>query len=193
MIRIATEADVSQILAIYAPYVENTTITFEYDVPGREEFMQRFSDITRQFPWLVWEEDGEILGYAYASPPYTRDAYRWCAEPSIYLKPEAQGRRIGSKLYTALEEMLKLQGYQVLYALITQENISSLRFHEKLGYRHKVLFDNCGFKCGRGLGVYWLEKRLNSVEIPKSFPAPFSHLRQNGQRISDILYSLSLS
>ena len=193
MIRIATEADVPEILAIYAPYVENTTTTFEYDVPGKEEFLQRFLAVTAQFPWLVWEEDGRILGYAYAAPPYTRAAYRWCAEPSIYLKPEARGRGIGRKLYTALEELLKLQGYQVLYALITQENTSSLRFHEKRGYRKKVLFDDCGFKFGRWLGVYWLEKRLISVEIPKSFPISFPQLRQNNQRISDILYSLSLS
>ena len=79
MVRNATEADVAAILAIYAPYVLHTTATFEYDVPTQEEFMQRFRDITRQFPWLVWEEDGAILGYAYASAPYTRAAYRWCA------------------------------------------------------------------------------------------------------------------
>ena len=193
MIRIATEADVPAILEIYAPYVKNTTITFEYDVPGREEFLERFRVITVQFPWLVWEEAGEILGYAYAAPPYTRDAYRWCAEPSIYLKPHARGRGIGRKLYTALEEILKLQGDQVLYALITQENKNSLHFHEKFGYSRKVLFDNCGFKFGRWLGVYWLEKRLIFVEIPKSFPTSFSQLRQNTQRFSDILYSLSLS
>ena len=193
MIRIARETDIPAILKIYAPYVENTTITFEYDVPGPEEFMRRFREITAQYPWLVWEEKGEILGYAYAAPPYTRDAYRWCAEPSIYLKPQARGRGIGRKLYAALEALLKLQGYQVLYALITQENISSVHFHEKLGYCRKVLFDNCGFKFGRWLGVYWLEKRLISVEIPKSFPTSFLELRQNSQRISDILYSLSLS
>ena len=193
MIRIATEGDVPEILAIYAPYIENSTITFEYDVPCRREFMQRFYDITAQFPWLVWEEDGEILGYAYAAPPYTRAAYRWCAEPSVYLKPRARGRGIGRKLYAALEACLKLQGYQVLYALVTEDNLPSLRFHEKLGYRQKVLFDRCGFKFGRWLGVYWLEKRLISVEIPNSFPTPFPRLRQGEQRISDILYSLSLS
>jgi len=193
MIRIATESDVPEILAIYAPYIENTTITFEYDVPCRREFMQRFLGITAQFPWLVWEEQGKILGYAYAAPPYTRAAYRWCAEPSVYLKPEARGRGIGSKLYAALEEILKIQGYQVLYALITQENAPSLAFHRKLGYGIRVLFPDCGFKFGRWLGVYWLEKRLISVEIPKSFPTPFSQLRQDEQRFSDILYSLSLS
>ena len=193
MIRIATEADVPAILSIYAPYVEHTTVSFEYDVPCRREFMQRFYDITAQFPWLVWEEAGEILGYTYAAPPYTRAAYRWCAEPSVYLKPEARGRGIGRKLYAALEEILKLQGYQLLYALVTQDNLPSLSFHQKLGYGQKVLFENCGYKFGRWLGVYWLEKRLVSVKSPKSFPIPFPVIGQDSQRISDILYSLSLS
>ena len=100
MIRPATEKDVPEILEIYAPYVENTTVSFEYDVPCRRSFLQRFYDITAQYPWLVWEEDGRILGYAYASAPYTRAAFSWCAEPSIYLREEAKGRSIGKKLYT---------------------------------------------------------------------------------------------
>ena len=193
MIRIATEADVPEILAIYAPYVENTTVSFEYDVPCRREFMQRFYTITEQFPWLVWEEDGQILGYAYAARPFPRAAYSWDAEPSIYLCPGAKGRGIGRKLYAALEEILKIQGYQVLYAIITQENAASVAFHEKMGYEMLSLFPRCGFKHGRWLGVYWMEKRLSSVETPNSFPIPFPRLGQDIQRISDILYNLSLS
>ena len=133
MIRPATESDVPEILSIYAPYIENTTVSFEYDVPCQKTFLQRFSDITAQFPWLVWEEDGRILGYAYASPPYSRAACAWCAEPSIYLRPEAKGRGIGSMLYTVLESILDRQGYQVLYALITAENAESIGFHKKMG------------------------------------------------------------
>ena len=193
MIRLATETDVPAILAIYAPYVENTTVSFEYDVPCRREFMQRFYTITEQFPWLVWEENGEILGYAYAARPFPRAAYSWDAEPSIYLRQDAKGRGIGRKLYAALEEILKLQGYQVLYAIITQENDASVAFHEKTGYTMLSLFPRCGFKNGRWLGVYWMEKRLFSVESPKSFPIPFPRLRQDSQRISDILFNLSLS
>jgi phosphinothricin acetyltransferase len=83
MIRIATEADVAEMLSVYAPYVLNTTVSFEYDPPTQEEFLQRFRNITCQFPWLVWEEEGKILGYAYASAPYVRAAYSWCAEPSV--------------------------------------------------------------------------------------------------------------
>ena len=83
MIRIATEKDIPQILAIYGPYVEDTTVSFEYTVPTEEAFLERFRGITAQFPWLVWEEDGKVLGYAYGSPPYARAAYGWCAEPSV--------------------------------------------------------------------------------------------------------------
>ena len=193
MIRIATEADVPAILEIYAPYVTDTTITFEYDVPTEVEFRNRFQTITREFPWLVWEENGEILGYAYAARPFTRAAYRWCAEPSIYLLPGARGRGIGRKLYLALEELLKLQGYQVLLALITGENRASLAFHERLGYGFAGELKGCGYKFQRWLSVFWMEKRIQIVHNPMDFPMKWGVLGQDAQKICDILYNLSLS
>ena len=193
MLRIATVADVPAILEIYAPYVLNTTVTFEYEVPSPEAFRQRFLTFTEKYPWLVWEEDGEILGYAYASPPYTRAAFSWCAEPTVYLKPEARGKGIAAKLYAALEAILEMQGYQVLYALVTGENTPSLRFHEKCGYRIRGDFPDCGFKLGRWVGLFWLEKRLKSVEIPMEMPVPWSAIGQDAKKISDILDILSLS
>lgn len=192
MIRPALEADLPAILAIYGPYILTSTATFEYEVPTLSAFTDRFRGITAQFPWLVWEEEGEILGYAYASAPYTRPAYAWCAEPSIYLRPEARGRGIGTALYAALEEILRTQGYQVLYALVTQENAASLRFHEKLGYRKMVLFPDCGFKFGRWLGLIWLEKRLKIVEIPTSAPTPWPIIIGNEQNFGHFLDNLSL-
>ena len=176
MIRIATQQDVPQLLAVYAPYVTDTTITFEYEPPTPAEFTERFLGITAQFPWLVWEEDGVILGYAYAAAPFVRAAYRWCAEPSIYLAPEAQGRGIGRALYAALEKILQKQGYRVLYALITTENEGSLRFHERLGYRHLADFTRCAYKHGKELGVTWMEKRLEFVGLPSNFPTSFPAL-----------------
>ena len=193
MLRIATEKDVPAILDIYGPYVLNTTASFEYTVPTEAEFLARFRDITAQFPWLVWEEQGRILGYAYGSAPYTRAAYSWCAEPSIYLREEARGRGIGRKLYGALEAILKYQGYHVLYALITSENVASLRFHEKCGYAHRAEFPDIGCKFHRWLGLFWLEKRLKSVEIPSEMPTAWGAIRQDVQKISDILDILSLS
>lgn len=193
MLRVAEQGDLPQILEIYGPYILNSTATFEYTVPSLEDFTQRFLGITGQFPWLVWEEAGVILGYAYASPPYTRAAYSWCAEPSVYLRPQAQGRGIAARLYAALEQILKKQGYQVLYALITQENTHSLAFHTRQGYEMRVLFPDCGYKFGRWLGLYWLEKRLTSVETPSNFPVSWASIRNDAQIQRDILYKLSLS
>lgn len=193
MIRVAKESDIPAMLAIYAPYVENTTVSFEYEVPTREEFTHRFSDITRQFPWLVWEEAGQVLGYTYACAPFERAAYRWCAEPSIYLAPQAKGRGIAQKLYRALEAILEKQGYQVLYALVTQENGPSLGFHEKMGYKKRMLLPDCGFKQGRWLGLFWLEKRLKTVESPSSFPVSWLSIVQDAESDGNFLSSLSIS
>ena len=192
MIRIATEADVPEILAIYAPYIENTTITFEYNVPSEAAFLQRFRDITAQFPWLVWEEDGKILGYAYGSAPFHRDAYRWCAEDSVYLLPEAKGRGIGRSLCLALEKVLAFQGYQRIYALITAENQASVAFHQKLGYTLRAELPDAGYKFGRWIGVIWMDKQLNFVDFPSNFPRPWMDIRQDKQSFSDILDIFSL-
>jgi len=193
MIRIATEADVPQMLAIYAPYILNTTYTFEYDVPTESEFLQRFRALTVQFPWLVWEEGGKILGYAYGSAPFERAAYRWCAEDSIYLLPEAQGMGIGTRLCSALEKILFYQGYQRIYALITAENKLSIAFHSKLGYRLRGELPDAGIKFGRRVGVVWMDKAADFVDIPSSFPSSWNSLMQDGQTFSDILDILSLS
>ena len=193
MIRAACAADVPAILEIYAPYVLKSTATFEYDVPCRREFAQRFETITARFPWLVWEEAGQILGYAYASPPFQRAAYPWCAEATVYPLPQARGKGIAEALYTVLEAILKMQGYQVVYALICGENSPSLRFHEKMGYRVCGKFPGCGFKFGRWLDLIWMEKRLDVVKSPSAFPTPWLSIVQNTENFSDILDNLSLS
>ena len=192
MLRIATLNDVPEMLAIYTPYVENTTVSFEYTPPSLEEFTRRFVSYTRQFPWLVWEEDGVILGYAYASAPFTRAAYGWCAEPTVYLRPEARGKAIAARLYAVLEEILWRQGYQVLYALVCGENLPSRRFHEKQGYRKTAEFTDIGFKMGRWLNLIWYEKRQKVAIIPSIPPCPWSEIVQGGERLADILDKLSI-
>ncbi len=193
MIRPATEQDVPEILKIYAPYVENTTISFEYDVPAPDVFLGRFREITAQFPWLVWEEDGRLLGYAYGSYPFERAGFAWCAEASIYLREEARGRGIGAALYAVLEEILTRQGYCLLYALITAENRPSLRFHEKCGYRTVMVLPDCGRKFDRWLSLSWMEKRLKIGENPSVPPLPWMSIVQDAERFCNILDSLSLS
>lgn len=193
MIRIATVADIPEMLAIYGPYVENTAYSFEYTVPSEESFTARFQSYTRQLPWLVWEEQGKVLGYAYGSLPFERAAYAWCGEVSIYLAPEIQGKGVGRKLYAALEEVMWRQGYRVIYSLITTENQGSLGFHEKLGYRICAEFPKCGFKFGRWLGIIWMEKRANIVEMPTQTPVPWRAIVENDRKFQEILDTLSLS
>ena len=175
-IRLASAADMEAILAIYGPYVTDTTVSFEYSVPTLEEFTQRFAAITAQFPWLVWEEAGTVLGYAYASAPFTRAAYRWCASVSIYLSPQVQGKGVGKALYAALEKTLLQQGYHLLYAIVTSHNTASLAFHEKCGFRQLAFFPDCAYKFGACHGIFWMEKRLCAVELPSNPPVPISSI-----------------
>ena len=193
MIRLATTDDVAAMLAIYTPYVENTAFSFEYTPPTYEAFLSRFTKYTRQLPWLVWEEGGQVLGYAYGSLPFERAAYAWCAEVSVYLAPQAHGQGIGRKLYAVLEEIMWRQGYRKIYALITSENTGSLAFHQKVGYRFRAEFPDCGFKFGRWLGVTWLEKEANLVEIPSEPPVSWHSFVKNDEDWQNILAVLSLS
>ena len=193
MIRLATVADVPQILAIYGPFVENTAISFEYEVPSQADFTKRFLKYTEQFPWLVWEEEGTVLGYAYGSAPFERAAYRWCAEASIYLAPQAQGRGIGKALYAALEHILTLQGYEKVYSLITTANKPSIRFHEAVGYRFMCEMPACGFKLGTWHGVVWMEKMLNSREKPENFPVSAHTVVESNRKLQEILAKLPIS
>ena len=175
-IRQATVQDIPRILEIYAPYVENTAISFEYTVPSLTEFTERFLKITTQFPWLVWEEKGTVMGYAYGSRPFERAAYQWSASASIYLCPQAQGRGIGKKLYAALEQLLQLQGYRKVYAVITTANEPSVAFHRAIGFRQVAMLPDCGYKFGNWYGTVWMEKELNTWDSPPREPIPISQL-----------------
>ena len=192
-IRFAKVEDLSQILAIYAPYVEETAVSFEYTVPTMEVFKNRFLTITAQYPWLVWEEKGEILGYAYGSAPFERAAFSWCAESSIYLRRDQRGKGIGKQLQLALEALLKMQGYGLLYALVTTDNPASIAFHEKLGFSHLATFPGCGWKLGAWHGIVWLEKKLNYLEKVDTFPLSISKIVENDDELSVILERLALS
>lgn len=193
MIRLADKQDIPAILEIYTPYVENTTVSFEYCAPSLAEFTARFESYTAQFPWLVWEEEGRILGYAYACAPFTRAAYQWCAEVSIYLHPHAHRKGIGKRLYAALESILTKQGYLTVYALITSQNTSSLAFHLAQGYALRAEFPRQGFKMGHALGVTWLEKTLNFVEYPQNTPVSVWQIVENDIFFQNNLDKFALS
>lgn len=160
MLRDATIHDAAAMLEIYRPYILHTAITFEYTVPTLQEFEARFLSITAEFPWLVWEEDGQILGYAYGSKAFPRAAYQWDADLSIYLRQDCRARGIGRRLYTALEDRLRELGYFVLYGLVTSANDASCRFHRAMGYREVARLEKTGFKFGQWYDIIWYEKRL---------------------------------
>lgn len=191
-IRFACESDLPQILAIYRPYVENTVYSLEYDAPDLEEFTRRFRQITEHFSWLVWEENKKILGYAYGSLPFHRTGYKWSAEVSIYLHADVHRKGIGSALYGALEALLRLQGYRTVYAIITAANEGSLAFHSALGYRQAAYFTRCAYKFQRWVDVVWMEKELQIVDSPSTFPCSISDIVKNNRNLCDILAKMSL-
>lgn len=175
-IRVATRADASALVAIYAPYVKETTITFDYDVPSEEDFAQKIAETVTTYPYLVAEEHGHIVGYAYAHAYKERAAYNWAVEVSVYVDRNKRGNGAGKQLYQALEALLKAQHVAILTACITGGNQTSILFHEKLGYREVANFPKIGYKFQQWLDVIWLQKCLTEVEGELPPFIPFSEL-----------------
>ena len=183
-IREAAESDAAALLDIYAPYIRETAITFEYDVPAAEEFAARIGDIARTHPYLVCERDGKPVGYAYAHRIRERAAYDWAAELSVYLAPAAQGQGAGTALYRCLIELLAMQNLRILYGCVTLPNEKSERLHEKLGFAPVGVWHGAGWKFGRWHDVGWLEKRLGGDGAAQPV-IPFPQL--DGQKIQECL------
>ena len=167
LIRSAAPKDAQALLSIYAPYVRDTAVTFEYAVPTEAEFARRIGETLKRYPYLVLDEAGEALGYAYANTFKARAAYDWAVETTIYLRRDAHGRGYGRLLYTALEEELKRRRFLNAYACITWAEAedeylthASPRFHERMGYRLCGTFHQCGYKFGNWYDMIWMEKHL---------------------------------
>ena len=170
-IRPATPADAESIQRIYAPYVKDTAISFEYDVPSVEEMARRMAEIQEKYPWIVAEEDGKVVGYAYAHIFHGRAAYQWSVETSIYVDMQEKRKGIGNILHEALEEALKAQGILNMNAAIAyvepeDEYLThdSVRFHERMGYTKVAHFHQCGRKFGRWYDIVWMEKIIGEHE-----------------------------
>ena len=159
-IRMATEADARQMLAIYAPVVRETVISFEYEPPSLPEFCERIRTTVERMPWLVCDNDGEIAGYAYASPFRTRAGYRWACELTIYVHPGYHRCGIGRALYTSLFRCLALQGYCVAVATITIPNPASIALHESMGMRRVGTYERVGYKHGQ-----WFDDGVWQIEL----------------------------
>jgi phosphinothricin acetyltransferase len=159
-LRLATPADGAAVAALYAPYVRDTAITFEYEVPDAAEFGRRIETVLKLAPWLLAVESGPggetLLGYAYGGTWRTRVAYRWVVETAIYVDRRQHRRGIGRALYGALLDLLRLQGFCRALGGITIPNPESIALHEKLGFRFAGNFPKCGFKHGTWWDVgFW--------------------------------------
>ncbi len=160
-IHLATAADASAMLEIYKPFITDTAVTFETDVPSISSFEQRIQTYMNTWPWLVYESDREVAGYAYATSHRERAAYQWCVESSVYVHAGFQKRGIATLLYNALFKILRYQGFINVYAGITLPNEKSVAFHKSFGFTHFADYKNIGYKLGKWHTVGWWELQLN--------------------------------
>lgn len=184
-LRIATPEDAAALAEIYAPYVERTAVSFEYEAPTPDEFARRIERTLERYPYLVAERGGVPVGYAYASAFHTRAAYGWGVETSIYVRMDARRSGAGRELYAALERILRRQGILNMNACIAWPEVEdefltydSVRFHERMGFERVGEFHRCGYKFGRWYGMVWLEKLIGAHEGVPAPVIPFSRLRE---------------
>lgn len=178
IIRDILPEDVDEVLAIYAPYVTETTFTSEYEVPDREEFLRRIHTYTQNTPWLVCTMDDEVVGYTYAAPHRERAAYQWSVETSIYTKRGFQKHKIATALYTAIKEILTLQGYYNIFVGITYPNERSLAFHASMGFEFNGKYHNSMYKFGKWRDVTWMAMQLREWDADPLPTVPVAELQR---------------
>ncbi len=182
-IRVARPDDAGELRDIYAPYVECTAISFEYEVPGVEEFRRRLEHTLACYPFLVAEDQGAVLGYANAKTFIPRAAYDWSAEVTIYLRGDCRRRGIGGRLYRALEDITRAQNIRNLNACIGWKDRedpyithNSVEFHAHMGYQLVGTFHHSGCKFGRWYDMVWMEKLIGDHSSPPDPLIPFPRL-----------------
>ena len=175
-IRLADEKDAEGILDIYAPFIRNTSMTFETEVPQLIAFRERIKSYLINWPWLVCEIDGKIAGYAYGTRYRERTAYQWCVEVSVYIHGIYQRSGIAQALYAALFEILKKQGFRNAYAVINLPNEKSVSFHERCGFTHFATYEKVGYKLGNWKNVGWWQLQLNEYSEKPVAPVKFKDM-----------------
>ncbi|GAA2739999.1 GNAT family N-acetyltransferase [Terrabacter aerolatus] len=165
-VRDATADDAGACAAIYAPYVTGTTVTFETEAPDGDEMARRIARAQSRHAFLVLEEDGAVVGYAYAGPFKERAAYRWSCEVSVYLAQDRRGRGGGRRLYEALLERLTARGYRMAAGGMTQPNEASARLHAALGFEPVGTYRAIGWKFGQARDVSWVQRPLGDPLPP---------------------------
>ena len=173
--RLATLEDANAILSIYVPYVLHTTYSFEEEAPDLESFKQRMRETMDRFPWLVYERNGIIVGYASASAFNPRSAYDWTAQTSVYVDEKYHGLGIGNALYIALLDILTYQGYCTAYALVVTPNEKSEKLHRSLGFKSGPVFKKVGYKLGQWHDLHWFYIHLNDHHDHPERPKKINH------------------
>lgn len=182
-LRLAGPQDAAAVASIYAPYVEGTDVTLEYDVPPAAEMARRMAEKAGLFPWLVAEDgDGTVLGYAYGGRLAARRGYDWVCEASIYMAQSAHRRGLGRALYTALLEVLAAQGYRSVVGILSIPNPASQRFHERMGFVSQGLLEDITYKFGRVRSVGYYVKHLHPAMESPPAPVPLSALAEGAVR-----------
>jgi phosphinothricin acetyltransferase len=164
------EEDTLKILEIYKPYILHGSVTFETEVPDIVDFTARLSAIAEKFPFLVLEDNGEIMGYAYANLHRERVAYRWNVETSIYMHPAAKGKGWGRQLYSILLEELTRRNFTRAYALIGLPNEASVALHSACGFKNLVVHEKAGWKDNAWIDVLWMIRELHEFNVPPQEP-----------------------
>ncbi|RDI99944.1 N-acetyltransferase [Dyella solisilvae] len=179
MIRIARGDDAAAFHEIYTPSVLHGAETFETELPGVAAMRQRVETRLQHYPWLVWEEDGRVLAYAYASRFRERAAYDWIAETSIYVHPDARRRGVARRLYVVLLESMTLQGLNQAVGVITLPGEGSVPMHEAMGFAPAGVWRSSGYKLGRWWDVGVWQKELQPPTTPPTPVIPFAALRED--------------
>lgn len=177
----SAERDAAACAAIYAPYVTDTVISLEEEPPTERDFDARIRNTTRTHPWLVAEEEQQVVGYAYASRHRERAAYRWAADVAVYVARAHHRRGIGRQLYETLFSLLVAQGLRIACAGVTLPNDASVGLHESLGFQPVGVYRRIGFKHGawRDVGWWQLELAAPDADEPPPEPGPPVHLETN--------------
>lgn len=173
LVSLRPENHVKGILAIYAPIVQESAISFEHVVPSLSQMLERIRGISKAYPFIVFEENGQVLGYAYAGRFRERAAYQWCCELSVYVHPDAQKQGIGRKLYSACIKATTAMGFQQAIAVITLPNKPSVVFHEQLGFTPSGKIAKAGLKFRKwwDIGIWQMALQTDSA-IPNNAPQP---------------------
>jgi phosphinothricin acetyltransferase len=166
MVRDASEHDADACAAIYAPYVTDTAISFETEPPDAAAMASRIAPARRDYAWLVYEQDGRVVGYAYGGAFRPRAAYRWSCEVSVYLDPVFHGRGGGRALYEALFARLAARGYRMLVAGLAVPNDASVALHRAVGFEPIGTYRRIGWKHGAWRDVLWMQRPLGGDEPP---------------------------